>query len=129
MYAVWHTGFMQKMAKYQIKTLRVFSGFFVPYMSRQQKSQVKNMKKSDLKKVKVNVAILGGGDVIFPILLAGTVLRQFSFAYALLISLGATLSLVYLFYTGEKGKAYPAMPYITVGSFIGLALVYLINYL
>jgi len=29
-YAVWHAGFMQKMAKYQIEKLRIFSGFFIP---------------------------------------------------------------------------------------------------
>ncbi|MCA9485249.1 MAG: hypothetical protein KC506_00190, partial [Nanoarchaeota archaeon] len=31
MYAVWHSGFMQKMAQYQIQKLRIFAGFFVPY--------------------------------------------------------------------------------------------------
>jgi len=29
MYAVWHAGFMQKMAKYQMEKVKVFSGFFV----------------------------------------------------------------------------------------------------
>ena len=30
MWAVWHSGIMQKMAKYQIDTLEIFSGFFIP---------------------------------------------------------------------------------------------------
>ena len=28
MWAVWHSGIMQKMAKYQINKLKIFSGFF-----------------------------------------------------------------------------------------------------
>ena len=37
MWAVWHSGFMQKMAKYQINKLKVFSGFFIPYISKKVK--------------------------------------------------------------------------------------------
>ena len=31
MWAVWKSGIMQKMAKYQMDNLKVFSGFFMPY--------------------------------------------------------------------------------------------------
>lgn len=129
MYAVWHAGFMQKMAKYQIKHVKVFAGFFVPYLGKDQKMEIEKMKKSKSKKdkkIKVNVAILGGGDVVFPIILAGVVLNQLGLIQAILISLGATLALAGLFLLSKKGRFYPAMPFITSGCFIALAIAYLI---
>ena len=133
-YAVWHTGFMQKMAKFQIQEVRVFSGFFIPYLGkkeaelikkfRQAKAKVKEKLKS--RKLKMSVAILGGGDVVFPIILAGVVLRTLGFIPALIVSIGATLALALLFYYSEKGKFYPAMPFISAGCFIALAVAYLI---
>jgi hypothetical protein len=39
---------------------------------------------------------------------------------ALFVIGGATLGLSYLLFSGEKKKFYPAMPYITLGIFLGL---------
>lgn len=124
MWAVWHSGVMQKMAKYQINELKVFSGFFVPYISKKEKMKLKDTPKSDLKnkKIQVNMAILGGGDVVFPIIASGVVLRQFGFAPALLVIIGATLGLSYLLFFAEKKKFYPAMPFITAGILLGLVI-------
>lgn len=124
MYAVWHAQFMQKMAKYQIQTLRIFTGFFVPYLSRKDRLALRKNKK---KKVKVSIALLGGGDVVFPIILAGVVMNAFSFLYALLIPIGALFGLAVLFHISEKGKFYPAMPFITAGCFVALGIIYLIS--
>lgn len=126
MYAVWHAGFMQKMAKYQMQKVKVFAGFFVPYMSKKQRAILKKSKKKKVKNVKVAVAILGGGDVVFPIILAGVVLNTLGLAQALFIPIGATLALAGLFYLSKKGKFYPAMPFITAGCFIALGLAYLL---
>ena len=134
MWAVWHSGIMQKMAKYQINTLNIFSGFFVPYISK--KIRLEKIKKSELKKkkIKVNVAILGGGDIVFPIITAGVMLREFGFStilgmqipvVSLFVILGATMGLSYLFFYAEKKKFYPAMPFITAGIFAGMILSYL----
>ena len=41
MWAVWHSGIMQKMAKYQIDKLKIFGGFFVPYMSKKIRMKLK----------------------------------------------------------------------------------------
>jgi presenilin-like A22 family membrane protease len=127
-WAVWHSGIMQKMAKYQINKLKIFSGFFVPYVSRKVAAKIKNMKKSDLKKkkVKINIAILGGGDIVFPIITAGVILNKFGFWPALLVILGAAAGLTYLFLYAEKKKFYPAMPFITAGIFIGMIIGYLV---
>jgi presenilin-like A22 family membrane protease len=130
-YAVWHAGFMQKMAHYQINKVKAFAGFFIPYIGKKQKeiitkAQNSKSKKAKQKQVKVNVAILGGGDVLFPIILAGVVLFTLGLVQAVLISLGATAALTALFIFSQKGKFYPAMPFISAGCFVGLALAYLI---
>ena len=130
-WAVWHSGIMQKMAKYQINRLNIFSGFFVPYVSKKVKMQMIKLKESNNsklkdKKIKVNIAILGGGDVVFPIITSGVVLKTLGFLPALLVILGATLGLSYLFFFAEKRKFYPAMPFITVGIFLGIAASYLL---
>lgn len=125
-YAVWHAGFMQKMAKYQIQNVKVFSGFFIPYVGKKEQEMLlkAKSKKTKLKKIKVNLAILGGGDVVFPIILAGVILRSMGMVPALIISLGATIALAGLFYISKKGKFYPAMPFISTGCFIALGLIY-----
>ncbi len=137
MYAVWHSGFMQKMAKFQINHLKFFAGFFIPYLNKKQRQEIKIIrqkmkasksyaKKMKDKKIKVNLAILGGGDVVFPIITAGVILRLWGLVPALLVSIFATLSLLYLFVFAKKGKFYPAMPFITVGCLVGILLGYLI---
>jgi len=134
MWAVWHSGFMQQMASYQIKTLKVFSGFFIPYLGAKERALVLKARESKSKKlkqqkIKVNVAILGGGDVVFPIMLSGVVLWTSGLLPAIMISLGATAALALLFIFSKKGKFYPAMPFITSGCFLALALAYLLHLL
>jgi len=133
-WAVWHTGIMQKMAKFQINTLGIFSGFFLPYASKETKEKIKLLKLKykdkeipesivKRKKLKISLAILGGGDVIFPIIAAGVFLKTFHSLYAsLTIVLFATLALLSLFIFGKKKKFYPAMPYLTVGIFLGMLI-------
>lgn len=128
MWAVWHSGIMQKMAKYQIDKLKIFSGFFVPYVSKKVKLKLKKMKKSELKKkkIKVNVAILGGGDVVFPIIAAGVMLKTLGLLSAFFVVIGAAIGLGYLLFFSEKEKFYPAMPFITAGIILGIVLSYFV---
>ena len=137
-WAVWHSGVMQKMAKFQINSLGVFSGFFLPYASDRTKEKIRLLKlkykdhkipEKEIKKgkIKVALAILGGGDVIFPIIAAGVVLKAFGNIYsALCVPLFASIALLYLFVFAEKKKFYPAMPYLTAGIFIGMLCGWLI---
>jgi presenilin-like A22 family membrane protease len=138
-WAVNHSGIMQKMAKFQIDELKLFAGFFVPYMDKKQRDKLRRIKqkyrKKDSKKaekeikdrkIKVSLAILGGGDVIFPIIAAGIFMKVLGLIPALLITAGASLSLLFLFTTARKGKFYPAMPFLTGGIFIGMILGLLI---
>jgi len=127
-WAVWKSGIMQKMAKYQMNKLNIFSGFFVPYLSDKVRAKIKLMKKSkSRKKIKVNVAILGGGDVVFPIITAGVIMKSFGLVPALFVVLGATLGLSYLFFFAEKKKFYPAMPFITAGILLSLGLFWIFS--
>jgi len=138
MWAVWHSGIMQKMAKYQIDKLNVFSGFFVPYADKKTRQKIKllkgklkdkkiSKKNAKMKKFKINVAILGGGDIIFPIIAAGVMLKTLGFMSSIFVIIGATLGVGYLFFFADKKKFYPAMPYITSGIFLGMALSWLIK--
>ena len=134
MWAVWHSGIMQKMAKYQMQSVKVFSGFFIPYLGKKERDMIAQAKiakakgkKLKEKNVKVNVAILGGGDVVFPIITAGIALWTFGLLPALSVTLFATLSLALLFVFSQKGKFYPAMPFISAGCFLGLLIAWLIQ--
>ena len=132
MWAVWRSSFMVNLAKYQIKNLKIFTGFFVPYMSKKdaeklEKMKVKvvkgrsmsaKMKKKGDHKIRVSLALLGGGDVAFPLIFAGVVMRASGLTDALIIVAGATIALIGLFLYSKKGKFYPAMPFITAGCLI-----------
>jgi FtsH-binding integral membrane protein len=45
---------------------------------------------------------------------------------ALIVIAGAAVALLALFAYSKKGKFYPAMPFITAGLLIGIAIAYLI---
>ncbi|MCD4771119.1 hypothetical protein K8R30_01750 [archaeon] len=132
-WAVWKSGIMQKMAKFQMEEVKIFGGFLVPSASDKVKKQIKKIrtkyknkkipKSIKNKKFKVSLAILGGGDVIFPIITAGVFMRAyFSIVPALFIIAGAFLGLLAIFLSSKKEKAYPAMPYITTGIFFMLLI-------
>jgi presenilin-like A22 family membrane protease len=135
-WAVWHSEFMQKMAHYQINNLKFFTGFFVPYASRKDKEKIKNLKnkfanQKELEKqfkksnIKVNVAILGGGDIIFPIITAGVFYKAYnSLIPPSIIIASATIALLLLFILARKGKFYPAMPFITIGMYLGMIVTW-----
>ena len=139
MWAVWKSGIMQKMAKFQMEELKIFGGFLIPSLSKKTKAQIAKIKqkykgkkmpaKIKQKKFKVNLAILGGGDVIFPIITAGVFMRAFGFISALFIIFGALAGLTFLFSIIEKGKSYPTMPYISVGIFLGMLVWKLLLFL
>jgi len=64
-------------------------------------------------------------------LFGGVVMKTFGFGLldprTYIVPLFAALALFYLFYTADKKKFYPAMPYVSAGCFIALALIYLIQ--
>jgi presenilin-like A22 family membrane protease len=98
--AVWKTKHMVKMAEFQAKS-RMFAGFLIPYS-------------------KNKTAILGGGDIAFTLLFSGVVLTHQGFLNAVIVSLFTSIALLLLFIFSKKKKFYPAMPFLSVGCFIGL---------
>lgn len=132
MYAVWKSKHMIALAKFQAKE-QMFAGLVVPYAG----SQIKTVLPSGMDKGKskrqnqspghvVRTAILGGGDIGFPLLFAGVILKEWGVIPSLIIPFGATVSLIVLFLKGEDGKFYPAMPFISLGCLIGLVIAWLI---
>ncbi len=131
MWAVWRSGIMQKMASYQMDKLNIFGGFLVPYASKKVKETIKKIKKSvsksklKKKKIKINVAILGGGDIIFPLIAAGVMLKTMGLFSSFFVIIGATTALSFLFFLSKKNIFYPAMPFITAGILLGIGASYL----
>lgn len=135
MYAVWKSKHMITLAKFQSKN-DVFAGLLIPYKMPKPQKMLKSEKtaKKTAKKVvekKVRTAILGGGDIGFPLIFTGIVMTDLiikfgmatGFLMSLIITAGATAALFLLFYFAKKDKFYPAMPFISAGCFIGYGVI------
>lgn len=129
MWAVWKSNVMKNRVNYQMKELKVLGGFMVPYLTKRQKTKFKKMKKDELKKkgLRVQVGMLGGGDVAFSIIAAGVVLKTFGPIAAIITVLGAFTGLTLLMIFSEKKKMYPAMPFISPGIFVAFLINWLIG--
>jgi len=135
-YAVWKSKHMITLAKSQTES-KVFAGLMIPYKLSKGKSRIhissklSNKTKETSKEIpqKVKTAILGGGDIGFPLIFAGVVLKEMGLWSSLVIPFFAALGLGYLLWKSEDGKFYPAMPFIGAGCFLGLALVLAIKFL
>ena len=127
-YAVWKSKHMIKMAKSQAKA-HVFAGLMLPY--KVGKVQMGKPKKNlaGMKLRKVRIAILGGGDIGFPLIFAGVILKEMGLWQSLIIPFGALLGLAVLLFNGKENKFYPAMPFISAGCFVALGAVWLIGLL
>lgn len=128
--AVFKTKHMQKMAKFMINNVKVFSGFLFPYIDKKDELKLKRMKKISnkvkKKRIKINIAVLGGGDIAFPMLFINLVFLKYGIINALLVILFSTLALSLLLIFGKKDKSYPALPPLTAGCLVGYLLSLLI---
>lgn len=132
--AVWKTKHMVALARFQADS-KVFAGLFIPYNLKGAKSQIKlSHPKKAIKTKKHKVAVLGGGDVGFPLIFAGVVMKGImliepvtqAFLKTLVIPVFATIALYLLLHLGEKDKFYPAMPFISAGCFVGYLIFLLL---
>ena len=71
-------------------------------------------------------AILGGGDIAFPMLFAASALIRIGWLPAVLSVAGAAIALFCLLMFSKKDTFYPAMPFISAGTFAGFAIAFLI---
>jgi presenilin-like A22 family membrane protease len=128
MWAVWKSKHMVTMAKFQTES-KIFAGFLIPY--KPEKHVAVSRPKSDSRPAITTqkTAILGGGDVAFPLLFTGVMLKiTASFIPALIIVITTTIALAILFYKGQKDTFYPAMPFITMGCLSGFLIAWGILY-
>jgi len=141
MYAVWKSKHMITLAQAQSSN-KLFAGFMIPYNTKNNivlKSNNEKIKKSvtkEKKVVKERSAILGGGDIGFPLIfttvayktliITGTS-RPLSLSYSLIITFFTTIALSWLFIKGEKEKFYPAMPFLSLGCLIGFIVIGLLK--
>lgn len=140
-WAVWKVGIMQKMAKYQMEELNIFGGLLIPYATKKMKEKIKRFKEkiknkklkgkqieklAKKEKIRIDVAVLGGGDIVFPIITSGVVMLYWGLVPALIVTFGAFLGLAGLLFNSKKKKSYPAMPFITAGIILGMVIDWLI---
>ena len=121
-YAVWKSKHMITLAKEQTKA-KVFAGLYIPYTMKLPSNKPSRSKKG------VRTAILGGGDIGFPLIFAGVVMKELGIWQSMIIPFFALVGLAFLLWRSDEKKFYPAMPFIGAGCFIGLGLIYLIQYL
>ena len=127
--AVNRTKHMITLAKFQTKS-KVFAGLMIPY--KKQQTQATSPKKTKEKGAKL--AVLGGGDIGFPLIFAGVVMKDLmlsnteiiGYLKTLIIPLFVTMALAFLLFKGKQDKFYPAMPYLTVGCVVGYLVVLLL---
>ncbi len=134
--AVRKTKHMIKFAKFQAES-RMFAGLFVPYGIRsgvsceEKRGQLRKVEgaKEKIESFKANIAILGGGDIGFPLLFAGAVMKEIGGVLnwqSLIVPVAVSVVLFGLFLFGKRKKFYPAMPYLSAGCLIGYGIVRLI---
>ena len=125
MIAVWKSKHMVKMAKFQTAS-KVFAGLSIPY----EKIPTKIKKGASVEK-KVKTAILGGGDIGFPLLFTGVVMKGImldntlliGFLKILIIPAITSIALFILLVKGKENRFYPAMPFLSIGCFVGYLVV------
>lgn len=141
MYAVWKSKHMITMAEFQTDS-KLFAGMIIPYGKTNLSAPVKKVTSSkNMAPQKKNTsgttksAILGGGDIAFPLIFSATVLDwliqqglSLGVAFSLSMVLVATSAagLFGLFWLAKPDRFYPAMPPVVIGSFIGWGIVWLI---
>jgi presenilin-like A22 family membrane protease len=133
--AVWYSKHMVTMAQAQTKS-NVFAGLYVPKNSKSKPAEAVTRTQAGptqaIPASKGSAAILGGGDIAFPLIFSGVVMdwliisgssMRGALFETLIITATTTLALVGLFYYAKKDKFYPAMPFLTAGCLLGLAIV------
>ncbi len=127
--AVFKTKHMIKLAEFQSGS-KVFAGLSIHYEREPKKANDANSKSKPHK----SIAVLGGGDIAFTLIFAGTVMKEImlketffiGFLKTLIIPVIVTLALFILLMKGRRNKFYPAMPVLSLGCLLGYLAVWLI---
>jgi presenilin-like A22 family membrane protease len=143
MFAVWKSKHMITLAEFQTKS-KAFAGVMLSYKVRikeKLKKTVKPEKPIKGKKAETGEpkeeyrnAILGGGDIAFPMIFAGVVMdslirsgivKPIAFLQAMIIPIIVALVLFTLLMKAKRDKFYPAMPFLTAGCLVGYGLIWI----
>jgi presenilin-like A22 family membrane protease len=157
MYAVWKSKHMVAMAQFQTQS-KVFAGLMIPYKQDEKSKKVEiftkpvkeEITRTGAPKIRAGQtspknAILGGGDIAFPLIFIGSVMnglilklheanpsmiinqiKAMAFLQSSIIILTSAIALTLLFVFAKKGKFYPAMPFLTAGCLLGWAITLLL---
>lgn len=157
--AVWKSKHMIKLAEFQTTT-KVFAGLLIPYTKgkiypkqgkvrtarlRTKAGKAKSVPSAEKdvlpieRKINGGVetnAILGGGDIAFPMLFSSAVMQHLieienytkaaALNSSLIIALTSTLALAGLLLLSKENRFYPAMPFISFGCLVGYGIILLI---
>ena len=134
MIAVWYSKHMVTMAQEQAKS-NVFAGLYIPKAKITAKTHIPApTRPSQPAPTRTSAAILGGGDIAFPLLFSGVVMDwliikgagiQSALFQTTIITLTTTIALIGLFLYAKKDRFYPAMPFLSAGCIVGLGIVLL----
>ena len=124
MYAVWKSKHMVELAKFQTSS-KVFAGLSIPYELPEKEIKKKTSRVEKIEKIKT--AILGGGDIAFPLIFAGVVMKSFGFLNSLVISVFVSVTLFILLVKSKEDRFYPAMPFLSMGCLAGYGFVLLLS--
>ncbi|MEK6808867.1 MAG: presenilin family intramembrane aspartyl protease, partial [Nanoarchaeota archaeon] len=138
MIAVWKSKHMIKLAKFQTKS-KLFAGLLLTYPTKKRYTKIIGKPNEYAQKKKVEggkTAILGGGDIAFPLMFSSAVMehliivdglqKQLAFIQSIIVSVFVTIALIILLIKSEKGKFYPAMPFLSIGCLIGYLVVWIV---
>jgi len=125
-YAVWKSKHMIKLAKFQTSS-RAFAGLSIPYELPEKEGKKKTKKVVKIEKVRT--AILGGGDIAFPLLFAGVVMKNTGFLTSLIIPIFVSITLLILLVKSKEDRFYPAMPFLSLGCLAGYGFILLLGFI
>ena len=140
MFAVWKSKHMIKMALFQTKA-KVFAGLLIPYtrsggMAAAAGKEGKKKLGKVIVRQETKSAVLGGGDIAFPLLFSSTVMehliknvgvvKETALGFSAIITATTTLALFLLLYFAKEDRFYPAMPFVTAGCLAGLGIVWMV---
>jgi presenilin-like A22 family membrane protease len=123
--AVWKIKHMITMARFQTDN-KIFAGAMIPYEMHKKKEDIL-LAPVPLKSHGVRTAILGGGDMAFPLFFAGAVMKSYNVWYALIPVIFSAIALTMLFFFAKKDRFYPAIPFLTAGCFLGYGIVWVLS--
>jgi presenilin-like A22 family membrane protease len=132
MIAVWYSKHMIVMAKAQTES-KLFAGLYIPKNSKMPAPRAPGT--SGTAKG-TSSAILGGGDIAFPLLFSGVAMdwllidgasRLSALLLVQIITITTAASLLLLFIYAKKDKFYPAMPFLSLGAVLGFGIIWLIR--